>query len=370
MQNLFYGTPGAFWRNILKFSGYTVCPDEEFNGGEEQGSTSPELNIKTVRITPFDLALLLASLVLFCTTAIDKSYFSVIALILSAPIYTIFSYRIGNHFSFFVPLVAFIIGFAVTKSAVQPASVIFAAGMSFSILRAINTCPDRAKSSAVAGSAVSAVIYAFVALVAAKLQYGISPSDVLSQITSALDVSKAQLVETLGSMDPSAFGYSGLDAADIPALVDLIIKQMLTSLPSVLLLGAMVAGYISASLTRPLAKLCHAEKMFEGVRFEVCLSTVSVFVYFICSLLAIFSDGAFGYGLQNITNLLSPGLLLCGIKQVGDIFKRRNFSKSAIPVIMIAAVAVAIILPAGLGNMILTILGIFYCTRYNESFQQ
>ncbi len=367
MQNLLSGTFSAFGRNILKISAYTFCPDEEFNGGEEQGSLNPKLNIKTVRITPYDLLLLIVSLVLFCTAAIGKDYFSVIALILSAPIYAVFSYRIGNHFSFFVPLVAFIIGFAVTKSAVQPASVIFAAGISFSILRAVNTCHDRAKSSAVAGSAVSAVIYAFVALVAAKLQYDISPSDVLSQITNAL---KAGLVETLGSMDPSAFGYLGFEAADIPALADLMIEQLLPYLPSVLLLGAMILGYIAATLTRPLAKLCHAEKMFEGVRFEVRLSTVSVFVYFICSLLAIFSNGAFGYGLQNITNLLSPGLLLCGIKQVGDIFKRRNFSKSAIPVIMIAAVAVAIILPAGLGSMILTILGIFYCTRYNESFQQ
>ena len=365
----FSGIP-AFWRIILKISGYTLCPDEEFDGKEKQTDDKPELHVKTVRITPFDLLLLVISLVLFCTAAIDKSYFSIIALILSAPIYSVFSYRIGNHFSFLIPLLAFIIGFAVTKNAVQPATVVLGAGISFSTLRAVNVCRDRAKSSAVAGSAVSAVIYAFVALIALKLQYGISPSDLLSQLTSALDASKIQLVEVLSSMEPANLGYTELRASDIPALVDLVIEQLLTSLPAVLLLGAMTVGYVSATLTRPIARLCGAEKMFDGVRFEVRLSTVSVFVYFICSLLAIFSDGAFGYGLRNITSLLSPGLLLCGLKQIGDIFRSRNFSKSAIPIVIIAALFIAIILPAGLGDMILTILGIFYCTRYNESYQQ
>lgn len=354
----------------MKISGYTLYPDEEFDSSKNnRGDEQPSLNVKTIRITPFDLGLLLFSLVLFCTAAIDTGMLSVIALILVAPIYAVFSYRIGNHFSFVIPIIAYIIGFAVTKNAVLPTTVILASGISFSILRAINTCPDRTKSSAVAGSAVSAVLYLFAALVALKLQFGISPSDVISQIVSTLDASKAQLAETLGSVDPSTFGYSEIEASDIPALVDMLTSHVLVSLPSVILMGAMILGYISTTITRPIAKLCHAQQMFDGTRFEIRLSKISIFVYFTCSLLAIFSGGGVGYGLQNITNLLSPGLLICGLKQIGDIFLNRNYSKAALPIIMIVAAFIALILPAGLGSMVLTLLGIFYCTRYNESLQ-
>ena len=350
-----------------------ICLDEGFDGndgGNFVGGENRNMTVKTIKITPFDLFLLLLSAVLFCTAAIDKGYLALIALVLSAPIYAVFSYRIGNHFSFFIPLVAYIVGFAVTKDSVGPTAVGFAAGTSFSIFRGINYCPDRAKSSAVAGSAVSAVISGFAALVAMKLQYGISPKDLLAQFQGYIDAVKPQLIETISSLEPATLGYAAFEPGDIPKLVDAMAEQTLYMLPAVLLLSAMILGYISASFTRTAAKLCDAQKMLDGVRFEVRLLPVSVFVYFICSLLAIFSDGAVGHALNNISYLLSPGFMICGLKQVGEIFRRRNYSKAALPFIMAASLVIAALLPAGLGTTILVLLGVFYCSRSNEPYQQ
>ncbi|MBE6572017.1 MAG: hypothetical protein E7656_07205 [Ruminococcaceae bacterium] len=357
----------------MEFFKKQICLDEGFDGDKNGNFADGEngnIKMKTIKITPFDLFLLLLSAILFCTVAIDKSYLAVIALVLSAPIYAVFSYRIGNHFSFFIPLVAYIIGFAVTKDSVGPAAVIFAAGTSFSIMRGINYCPDRAKSSAVAGSAVSAVICAFVSLLALKLQYGISPKDLLSQLQGYIDTVKPQLIETISSLEPATLGYAAFEPGDIPKLVDAMAEQTLYMLPAMLVLLAMTVGYISASLTRPAANLCGAPKMLDGVYFEVRLLPISVFVYFICSLLAIFSDGAFGHALNNISYLLSPGLMLCGLKQVGVIFRRKNYSKAALPFIMAAALVIAALLPAGLGTTVLIILGVFYCSHNREPYLQ
>jgi hypothetical protein len=62
--------------------------------------------------------------------------------------------------------------------------------------------------------------------------------------------------------------------------------------------------------------------------------------------------------------------MICGLKQVGEIFRRRNYSKAALPFIMAISLVIAALLPAGLGTTILVLLGVFYCSRSNEPYQQ
>ncbi len=356
--------------DILNLFPNTILLDREQNDQQSTNNENGNIRVKTIKITPGDLALMLLSLVLFCVTAIDTGILSIIALILSPPLYAIFSHRIGNHFSFFVPLVAFIISFIATGSGVAAVSVILSAGMSFSIIRAVNVSPERAKSSAVVGCAISGVIYVFAYLMALKLQFGISPTDMVNDFNLALDEYKASFLAQAKSLDLESLGYQSMSIKDFSEMLDIILHQLRVSLPSVVILAFMIVGYISASLTVFLSKLLKSEKMFWGVDFRILPTTATVYIYFICSLISIFSSGSFAYGLENMINLISPALLVCGLKQIGEYFEMRNVPKLGVNIIIVVAAVLSFTLLGGIGSSLLTIFGMFYCFRHNSKIQQ
>jgi len=72
---------------------------------------------------------------------------------------------------------------------------------------------------------------------------------------------------------------------------------------------------------------------------------------------------------QDFESVLKAAML-CGLKQVGVIFRRKNYSKAALPFIMAAALVIAALLPAGLGTTVLIILGVFYCSHNREPYLQ
>lgn len=318
--------------------------------------------MRTIKITPFDLLLLLISLFLFCVCATDIENTGLFAMIAVAPIYAVFSYRIGSNFSFLIPLIAYIISFAMTKDSVAPTMIIFAAGTSFSILNGIHTSPDRAKSSAVAGSVFSAGIAIFAALTAAKLQYGIAPAALLEKLQIYFSELEVRSNEILASTDFSALGYTMITPEQAMAYTAQVFEIIIYLFPLYALMAPMLLGYLSASLTRPIATLCNAQEMFYGINFEIKLTGTSIAVYLICSLLTLFMSGPTAFALNCLMSLLSPGLMMCGIKQIKNFFIRKNYSKVAVFFVTIIATIVILILPLGLGSTILTFMGMFYCT--------
>ena len=324
-----------------------------------------------IKITPFDLLLLVISLFLFCVCAIDITGTGILALFIVAPLYAVFSHRIGGNFSFLIPIIAYIISFSTTKDSVAPTIIIFAAGTSFSILSGIFNCPDRAKSSAVAGSVFSAGLAVLAALLAAKVQYGINPSEIVAQLEAFLDASKEQTLQFMSSVDVSTLGYTGYDAAETAALTSAFYDQAIYVMPTAILLAAMIFGYFSVSFTRPLASLCNAKEMLSDIKFEVRLTYTSVIVYFVCTLLTIFMTGKTAFVLSSLLTLLSPALMLCGAKQIRGFFTRKNYSKVAAVLMTILAVVVICILPMGLGSTVLGLLGLYYCvSKRDEQLQQ
>ena len=349
----------------MKFFGQSICLDGEFDENGENERHHDHENVKTLKVTPFDLLLLLISLFLFCVSAIDIENTGLFAAVICAPLYAVFSYRIGNHFSFLIPIIAYIISFAVTKDSVAPAIIIYVAGTSFSILNGIYTAPDRAKSSAVAGSVFSAGLAFFAALIAAKLQYGIDPAQLVDSFQNYIAELKAYSIEVMANTDLSAFGYAiPVESAQLTATAEQMFDIMIYLLPLYVLMAPMYLGYISASLVRVISNLCGANNMLFGINYEIRLSNVSVAVYIICSLLTIFMTGPVALSLSCILELLRPALFLCGIKQIKGFFALRKHSKAGVFFLTLISVIVLFILPMGIGGTVISLLGLFYCTAY------
>ena len=106
--------------------------------------------------------------------------------------------------------------------------------------------------------------------------------------------------------------------------------------------------------------------MLDGVDYSVSVSGIAIIVYFIASIGGLFSSGAAYFGFRNITYILSPALMLCGIKQIGDFFGSKGMNKSA--AVILQAIACVIALFSGnLGTTVLIMLGMFYSSKNSHS---
>ena len=200
--------------------------------------------IKTIRFTPFDLLIMLVCMFLFTLSGCGLSIVSLLALIISAPLYATFSYRIGNNFSFFVPLAAIVSCGFITKSPVMPLSVLLAASMSYVMLYSVNKKPESAKTSAVAGCCVSMALYLLAAYFVGDLMNKISAREILAAINAVFENMEAQALGIYTEMAKSGIDL-GLTDAELESAAKLFAQSSRSLLPSVIVICFMMISYLS-----------------------------------------------------------------------------------------------------------------------------
>lgn len=322
-------------------------------------------HIKTVTLTPFDLLLLLICTVLFITSGTGGVGIQIAATLFAAPLYAVFSYRIGNHFSFFMPLVSSVICFVVTKSVFAAMAPLLITAMSYCILNAVNTNPLRPKTSAVVGGTVSIIVYLAICLfVATEVMDLFSIKQLMSEIKSIFDTKKPEIIQMYSetyALLPQASG-TAFSPEMLESYLDYVFYQFSATLPAIITIYAMLAAYVSASLLGPLSRLCHVRTLVNPATYGISLSYASVIVYFISSLGMVFAPDAAAAGFRNITYIISPGFMLCGLKQVGTICQGKGMSRFTSNVFKVLAFIASIVL-GNLGTTVLIIMGMYYITK-------
>lgn len=327
---------------------------------EERG-----FSIKTIRFTPFDLVLLLISMFLFTVAGCGMGLLSTVALLVSAPLYAVFSYKIGNNFSFFVPLAALIASGFITQNPVMPLGALLATAMSYIILHCVNNISEGSKAAAVVRCSVAMGAYLVAAFIVSEIMGNISVRELLSYIDKFFLEMEAQAYQAY-----SEFAKAGMDFGMTDADIKLLAEQFATSsravLPAVAAISFMMLSYVSASLLPLIAKLCGTKNMLSNTSYEIKLSKISVVVYLIAWLGAFLGAGTFGYACRNLTAILSPALSLCGIKQIGEFLSTKGVHKIAAALIQCVCIASALVF-GDIGLSVLIMFGVFRTLRPTDS---
>lgn len=346
--------------------------DTDSQSTQEQNN---QQNDSHIVIGPGNMFLLFLSTVLFTASGILAFPFSMVAVVLSAPLYSIFSYKIGNRYSFVPPILAFVISLIVSGSVASSITVILAAAMSFCIMAALGRSPEKAKTSAVIRCTVAFIIYLIAQIIIFVISNDITSQGAFAEyINNYFDSVKELITQMYSSgfeqllADSELSNISGLKAISPETLtlyIDAMIYQSKAMLPATIVLWMLGISYVSCSLLPPFAKLCGARNMLEGKIYSITISGICLITYFIASLGMIFSNGPDSYGFRNIVSVISPCFMLCGVKQIGEFFKTK-IPRSAILVLKIASVLAAFVL-GNLGTTLLTVLGMYYATHTHGS---
>lgn len=341
---------------------------DNFNDGEN-GNKNRLYQIKTITLGPRELWLLVISFILFVASATCPLPIAIAALIVVPPVYAAFSYRIGNNFSLLVPIVAFLLSLIITRDISYALFVPLAGAMSFSILRASNSKEKGAKTAAVAGCTISAAAFLLLELVIA---IKIKESFTSKELFNAINLYFNTAAEAFSN---SVLEYSGIISSTLPAAkaelfepsaikksVAAVFFMTKMTLPAIITVYCMITGYISASLLGPVSRICGAREMLADTDYTIKLSRIAIVVYFVTSIGGLFASGAAYFGLRNITYILSPALMLCGIKQIGEFFSAKGLSKGARIALQILLTAIAFT-AGNLGTTILMLMGIYYTSK-------
>lgn len=358
-------------RTILKIFGYNHIHDENNKPDREPFTEGANFtpdgteSKKAKMLSPKDAVTLLAAFILFCASGIVPLPFALLFAVAAAPLYTAFSAKMGNRFSFLPPVAAFIVSIIITRSAASSAGVFLAAGMAFAMLGAVCKNPENPKTSAVIASTVVCLLYAALTLLLFMLENGIETEQLKQAFEQSFNSLKEIFIQIYGSIDFSAFDIE-ISESELAAAAEQMAFQVKTLFPAICVIYGLLISYISASLLRPAAKLLKAESMFDGKLYEISLSPFAVVVYFISSLGMMLFGGSAAYGLRNVTYILAPGFMLCGIKQIGAFLKGKGIPPMGTAVIQLAAVSLSVMF-GNLGVTLLIILGMFYTTKIPTS---
>lgn len=351
------------------------------NGTENPKNPRPEIQgLKTITLGPRELWLLLVSFVLFVASGAAPFPLSLVSLIVIAPLYAVFSYRLGNHFSFFVPMVAFITCFVITGDIACALFILPATAMSYFILNSVNSGEKGAKTSAVVGCTVSLVVFILIQLAVAillKEQFTLKElagfinayfdtvknafADSITAYSAALTEMLAESGNTLSEQQLAAF-----DPVLLKKQIDAVFYMTKMTLPAIITLYCILISYLSASLLGPISRICGAKKLLDGADYSVSVSGIAIVVYFISSIGGLFASGAAYFGFRNVTYILSPALMLCGIKQIGAFLMNKGMSKHASVILQVVACLIALF-SGNLGTTILIMLGMFYVSKNAHS---
>ena len=317
--------------------------------------------IRTIKFTPFDLLIALVSLMLFTVSGCGMGVLSVLALVVSAPLYAVFSYRIGNNFSFFIPLAALVASGFITKDPLMPLGTLLATAMSYIMLYCVNNRRDASKTSAVVGCCFAISIYLVAAFIVSDIMGKISARELLSIIDEVFGGMEAYAYEMYSEMANIGFDL-GLTDVELKNAAKQFALSSRSLLPSVAIISFMLISYASASLLPLTAKICGAKKMLSDTKYEIKLSKISVAVYLVSWLMAFIGTGVFGYTFRNITAILAPALSLCGIKQIGDFFVSKGMPKVAAFLIQTVSIVAALTL-GDIGLSVLMMFGVFHTLK-------
>lgn len=288
--------------NFSPFLGHMTKEEMEARG----------FKVKTIRFTPLDLLIMLVCAVLFTQTGCGFSALSLLALIVSAPLYATFSYRIGNSFSFLIPLVAIIASAFIAKDPIMPLGVLLTTAMSYIMLYSVNNKPERSKTFAVVGCSVSMGIYLLAVFILGNLLNKFSPREVMSFINSIFENMEIQALGVYTEMAKSGIDL-GLTDAELESAAKMAAHNSRMLLPSAAAIFFMIISYISASLVPLFAKIFKAKYMLKKTNYEIRLSKTAVVVYLISWFGSFLGTGTVGIAFRNLTSILMPALCLCGI---------------------------------------------------------
>lgn len=347
-----------------------------FDGQEPSspsGDSSPERrgfpvpSLKEMGFTPWDYILIVILLVLFtlCGSASVAG-----ALLLSVPtaaLYAAFCCRKGHRFSFALPVTGAILGLLVTFNGYAALGSLFAGMLARCLTSAVRDPQTRsAKTAAVTRCTLTHWGYLLLLL---GLYCFFNPDFSLTgQVTAFFDgleqifldqaaqlYNDPQFSQLLGQMYPG----EALTPAAFDEMISYTVRQMRYLCPAVLTVVFLIFSYVEASLFRLLCKPLHAEEVFGGKRFEITLSSWALFCYFIASLGMLFARGTSYYCFRNLSYVLSPGFMLCGLKQIGAFFEKRGLPAPVLKLIQTACCGVAFV-TGNLGVTVLILLGMLY----------
>lgn len=350
--------------------GYNCLPDQkEQKQLSEQQNSEKYFSFSLPKLSPSDFILLFISFILFCISGMPLPLVSTAATILAAPLYAVFSHKTGNVFRLSAPISAFIITFIgniiVFKNFAGALGVLLSAGMAFAIFISVCKKAECSKTSAVIGCTIVFILYIAVSFLVLWAQGVISLKIISEFMNEYYELLRETIIQDQ-KMNSGPFDTK-ISESDLNILIEYIFFNLKTLIPSITIIICLISSYISASLLNPFAKLFNDSKMLEGKKYEITLSYASVIVYFIASLFMLFAgNSAAAYGFRNIAYIIAPGLMLCGIKQIGEVLAKRGFSKFAICIAKICSVFIAFLF-LNIGVTVLILLGMFYTTNTSRT---
>lgn len=343
---------------------------EEEENKPSENKIKPSRLFKTV-FTPTDIVLFVL-LILLCTICGVADAVSTVAVAApTAALYAAFCCRRKNY-SLLPSVCGFLASLVLTANGYRAAGALFAGLLAFCLFSAVwAEDKRRAKTSAVARC--TAALWGYVGLLCLIFRLFHPEFDFYGAIETYFAQVEKQALDGLSAL------YSAPEFADtvlktlpekavsLGTLSDAVhytVLQMQYLSPAILTVFFLTVSYLAASLFKGFCRLLKIVEPFQNVPFEITLSSVSLFCYFIVSIGMLFARGDAYLYCRNIAYVLSPGFMLCGMKQIGAFFARRGLSRAAIRALQAGGTVLAVLF-GNLGSTVLILLGMLY-TLNNE----
>lgn len=349
-----------------------IFADETGNEPSEDpnGQRVPKLfPVKELR--PTDLVFSFVLLFLCTACGVLDSVSTVFLAAPTAALYAAYCLR-RKSFSLLFSVCGALSSLIVTMNGYRAAGALFAGLLAFCLFDAVSgEDKRRAKTSAVARCTVSLWGYVLLLCLIFRLfhpefDFSAAINNAFSQVEKE-SLSQLSALYSMPGFSDALLGALPDNTVTLESLSDAVRYTVLQTKylsPALLTVLFLTLSYPTASLFKGFCNLLKVREPFAGVPFEITLSSVSLFCYFIVSLGMLFARGNAYLYCRNIAYILSPGFMLCGVKQIGAFFERRGLSKAALRAIQTGGTVLAVLL-GNLGTTILILLGMLY-TLNNE----
>ena len=325
-----------------------------------------EIQKRTIVLRPSDILLLMLLLLLHTLCGVTHFFGTVLLSVPTAALYAAYCCR-SRRFSLLLPVVGFVTALLVTANGYRAAGALFVGLLAFCLFDAVSSEDKRrAKTSAVARCTLA--LWGYVGFLCLIFRLFHPEFSFTAAIDSAFDGAEAQALSQLKTLydmpELSELLQSGMYGKTVSfetlseAVHNAVLQTKYTS-PAVVTVIFSVLSYLTASLFKGFCRLLREDRVFGGVPFEIALSSVSLFCYFIVSLGMLFARGDVYFYCRNLAFVLSPGFMLCGIKQIGVFFEKFRLPRVALGFIKAGCVAAALLL-GNLGSTVLILLGMLY----------
>lgn len=353
-------------------------PQKPTDGDKEVTNKGPfRIIAEKDSLTPKDFVLCAFMLVLFSACGIADSGTALLIALPTAALYAAFCCKHSMLFNTVLPFLGFVVGICVSHSGYRAAGALLAGILAFCLFATVSgETVHGAKTASITRCTLALWGYSLFLLLIYRLfheDFSLTEQfnalfDTLEQtFRTALEASynSPALTDTveqvLGTAAPIMPAAEELvpTSEQISEYISALFLQMRYLVPATITVCFLMLSYLTASLFKLFCNLFGVKEPFRERPYEITLSSLALLCYFIASLGALFAGGALGICFRNLSYILSPGFMLCGLKQIGVFFEQRGLSRGAIAVIRIVA-CILVLFSGNLGTTVLILLGMLY----------